>query len=44
MNGDALAHLLLQGDNTLTDNANTFLLISAIEYITAKRFNYPVIL
>ena len=45
MNEDALTHLLLYGDNTLTDNTNTFLLNSVIEYITStKRFNDPLIL
>ena len=45
MNEDALTHLLLYGDNTLTDNTNTFLLNSVIEYITsAKPFNDPLIL
>ena len=37
-NEDALTRLLLYGDNTLTDNTNTFLLNSVIEYIiSAKR-------
>ena len=31
MNKDALTHLLLYGDNTLTENTNTFLLNSDIE-------------
>ena len=31
MNKDALTRLLLYGDNTLTDNTNTFLLNSDIE-------------
>ena len=45
MNKDLLTHLLLYGDNTLTDNTNTFLLNSFIEYITStKRFNDPLIL
>ena len=45
MNKDFLTHLLLYGDNTLTDNTNTFLLNSFIEYITStKRFNDPLIL
>ena len=45
MNEDALTHLSLYGDNTLTDNTNTFLLNSVIEYITStKRFNNPLIL
>ena len=45
MNEDALTHLLFYVDNTLTDNTNTFLLNSLIEYITAtKRFNDPLIL
>ena len=45
MNKDALTHLLLYGNNTLTDNANTFLLNSVIEYITStKHFNDPLIL
>ena len=32
MNEDALTHLILYGDNTLTDNTSTFLLNSVIEY------------
>ena len=45
MNEDALTHLLLYGDNTLTHNTNTFLLNSVIEYITlTKRFNDPLLL
>ena len=44
-NEDALTHLLLYGDNTLTDNTNTFLLNSVIEYITStKRYNDLLIL
>ena len=43
MNEDKLAHLLLYGDNTLTDNTNTFLLNSVIESTTStKRFNGPL--
>ena len=43
MNEDALAHLLIYGDNTLTDNTNTFFLNSVIECTTsAKRFNGPL--
>ena len=34
MNEDELTHFLLCGNNTLTDNTNTFLLSSIIEYIT----------
>ena len=35
----ALNHLKLYGDNTLTDNKNTFFLNPVIEYITrAKRY------
>ena len=45
MNDDALTHLLLHGDNTSTDNTNTFLLNYFIQYITlTKRFNDPLIL
>ena len=45
INEDALTHLLLYGNNTLTDKTNTFLLNSVIEYITStKRFNDPLIL
>ena len=45
MNDDALTHLLLYGDNTLTENRNNFLLNSVIEYTTStKRFNNPLIL
>ena len=42
---DTLISLLLYGDNTLTDNIDTFLLNSVIEYITStKRFEDPLIL
>ena len=45
INEDVLTHLLLYGDVSLTDNTNTFLLNSVIEYITsAERFNNPLIL
>ena len=45
MKEDALTHLLLYGNNTLTDNTNTFFLNSVNEYITStKRFNDPLIL
>ena len=45
MNDDVSIHLLLYDDNTYTDNTNTFLLNSVIEYITSrKRFNDPLIL
>ena len=45
MNQDVLTHLLLHGDNTLTDSTITFLLNSVIEYITStKHFNDPLIL
>ena len=37
MNEDALTHLLLYGDNILTDNKNTFLLNSVTEYITSTK-------
>ena len=44
INEDALTDLLLHGNNTLTDNTNTFLLNPVIEYITStKRFNNPLI-
>ena len=44
-NEDALKHLLFYGDSTLTDNTNTFLVNSVIEYITStKRSNDPLIL
>ena len=42
---DALTHLLLYGHNILTENRNTFLSNSVIEYITsAKHFNDLLIL
>ena len=42
---DTFTSLLLYGDNTLTDNIDTFLLNSVIEYITStKRFEDPLIL
>ena len=45
MNDDALTHLSLYGDNTLTGKTNTFLLNSVIEYETStKRFNDPLTL
>ena len=45
MNEGALTHLILYGDNILTDNTNAFLLNSFIEYITStKRFNDLLIL
>ena len=45
MNEDALTHLLLHGNNTLTDNTNTFLLNSVTEnIISTKRLNDPLIL
>ena len=45
MNEDALTRLLLYGNDTSTDNTNTFLLNCVIEYITStKRFNNPMIL
>ena len=45
MNEDALIHLLLYGDNSLTVNRNTFLLNSVIEYIiSTERFSDPLIL
>ena len=45
MTQDVLTHLLLHGDNTLTDSTITFLLNSVIEYITStKHFNDPLIL
>ena len=37
MNEDALTHLLLYGENTLTNKASTFLLNSIIEYITLTK-------
>ena len=44
-NKDVLTHLLLYGDNTLTDNTNTFLLNCVIEYKTStKCLNDPLIL
>ena len=44
MNENALTHLLLYGDNTLTDIRNTFLVNSFIEYITStKLFNDSLI-
>ena len=44
MNEDALTHVLLYGNNTLTDNPNTFLLNSVIEYIAStKNFNESLI-
>ena len=36
MNGDALAHLFLYSDNTLTDNINTSLLNSVIVLLNTK--------
>ena len=45
MNEDTLTHLLLYDDYTLTDNTNTFLLISFIKDIPlTKHFNDPLIL
>ena len=45
MNEDALADLLLYGDNILTDYRNTYLLNSVTEYIAStKTFDDPLIL
>ena len=45
INEDLLTHLLLYGNNILTDNTNTFSLNSVIESITStKRFNNLLIL
>ena len=45
MNEDLLTHLLLYGNNILTDHTNTFSLNSVIESITStKRFNNLLIL
>ena len=45
MSEDALTHLLLYGDNSLTDNTNTFILNSVIEYIiSTEGFSDPLIL
>ena len=45
INEDALTHLLLYGDNSLTDNTNTFILNSVIEYIiSTEGFSDPLIL
>ena len=44
MNEDASTHLLVYGDNTLTNNANSYILNSVIKYKTpAKHFNDPLI-
>ena len=43
MNEDASTHILLYGDNNLTDNTNNLLLDSVIEYITStKLFSDPL--
>ena len=37
MNEDALTHLILYGNNVLTDDTNAFLLNYAVEYITSTK-------